>query len=160
MTDMRAIAAGLRLPELTSTDALEVAMRATEDHERRSDARVELDAHDLPAETPLPVRIALFRALQESLSNATRHGAVDHVTVELYGRSGASRTGRDGLQLVVRDSGTGFDPSSLGSSGGLGLAGIREQAEVLGGSFVISSAPGAGTELRVWWPLSDGTIDV
>jgi len=159
MTDMRAIAAGLRLPELTSMSALEVATRATEDHERRSDTHVRLDAHDLPATVPLPVRIALYRALQEALSNATRHGGAERVDVELAGRSGSGRAGRDGLQLVVRDTGSGFDPTTLGSSGGLGLAGIREQAEVLGGSFAISSAPGEGTTLRVWWPLWDGTME-
>ena len=159
MADMRTIAAGLRLPELRSMDVLDVATRATEDHERRSDTHVELEARDLPADTPLPVRIALFRALQEALSNATRHGAAERVDVELSVQPGAGRAGRDGLQLSVRDSGIGFDPSTLDSSDGLGLAGIREQAEVLGGSFAISSAPGEGTSLRVWWPLWDGAIE-
>jgi len=159
MADMRTIAAGLRLPELRSMSALEVATRTTEDHVRRTDTHVELDAHDLPADTPLPVRIALFRALQESLSNATRHGAAERVDVELSGQPGEGRTGRDGLRLIVRDAGSGFDPSALESSQGLGLAGIREQAEVLGGSFVIASSPGDGTTLRVWWPLWDGTME-
>lgn len=159
MTDMRAVAAGLRLPELASMSAEDVAARAAADHERRSDTRTELDAHDLPAATPLPVRIALFRALQESLSNATRHGGVDHVSVELRGEPGQGRRAGPGMLLIVRDDGSGFDPSILRSNGGLGLAGIREQAEVLGGSFVVSSAPGEGTTLRVWWPLRDGATD-
>ncbi len=59
----------------------------------------------------------------------------------------------------MRDDGAGFDPASLERSEGLGLAGIREQAEILGGSFAIRSAPGAGTELRVWWPLQIGTAE-
>jgi len=159
MTDMRAVAAGLRLPELTSMTAEEVAARAVEDHERRSDADVQLDAHDMPPDVPLPVRIALFRAMQESLSNATRHGGVDVVQVELHGKTSSGRSGRAGLLLVVRDAGTGFDPSILASNEGLGLAGIREQAEVLGGTFAISSAPGAGTELHVWWPVHNGAIE-
>ncbi len=62
----------------------------------------------------------------------------------------------DGLSLVVRDDGDGFDPATLADSPGLGLAGIREQAGVLGGSFEVSSSPGHGTELRVWWPLRRG----
>jgi len=156
MTDMRAVAAGLRLPELTSMSTGEVATRAIEDHERRSGIRVELDARDLSRDVPLPVRIALFRAMQESLSNATRHGGVDVVQVEVRG---APEAGRAGLRLVVRDAGSGFDPSILASNEGLGLAGIREQAEVLGGSFAISSAPGEGTDLHVWWPLRDGAAD-
>lgn len=156
MTDMRAVAAGLRSPELTSMTAQAVAERAIEDHERRTDTTVELDAHDLPPDVPLPVRIALFRALQESLSNATRHGGVDVVRVELHAEAESGRSGRPGLLLVVRDAGSGFDPSILASNEGLGLAGIREQAEVLGGTFAVSSAPGTGTELHVWWPVHNG----
>ena len=49
----------------------------------------------------------------------------------------------------------GFDPTTLAHSEGLGLAGIREQAEILGGTFELRSAPGSGTELRVWWPVQD-----
>jgi signal transduction histidine kinase len=157
MADMRAVAAGLRLPELASMTAQDVALRAAQDHQRRSGTRVELDTRDLPETVPLPVRIALFRAMQESLSNATRHGESEDVRVELRGASGARRVGYDGLLLVVRDMGTGFDPADLPKSDGLGLAGIREQAEILGGTFTIWSAPGEGTELQVWWPLRDGT---
>ncbi len=137
----------------------EVAERAVEDHERRSGTNVQLDAHDLPSDVPLPVRIALFRAMQESLSNATRHGGVDVVDVELRGASGPGRSGRAGVLLVVRDAGSGFDPSILASNEGLGLAGIREQAEVLGGTFAIASTPGTGTELHVWWPVHNGGIE-
>ncbi len=107
------------------------------------------------------MKIALFRALQESLSNASRHGGQAAMSVELSGTP-ATRDrdlGLPGLALVVRDSGAGFDPVSLGDSQGLGLAGIREQAEILGGSFAIRSAPGAGTELRVWWPLQPGPLE-
>jgi signal transduction histidine kinase len=159
MSDMRTVAAGLRLPELTSMSAGEVATRAAEDHERRSGTRVELDDPDLPRDVPLPVRIALFRAMQESLSNATRHGGVDHVQVEVRSAPESGRAGRAGLLLVVRDAGSGFDPSILASNEGLGLAGIREQAEVLGGTYAISSVPDEGTTLRVWWPLRDGAMD-
>jgi signal transduction histidine kinase len=62
-----------------------------------------------------------------------------------------------GVQLVVRDDGIGFDPrearrrSSQGAS--LGLLGIRERAEILGGRAVIDSEPGHGTSVLVWFPL-------
>jgi signal transduction histidine kinase len=156
MSDMRVIAAGLRLPELNAMTVEEVATRAATDHERRSGAHVDLAAHDIPVAAPLPVKIALFRAMQESLSNATRHGGVESMRAELRGEAGPGRSGRSGLLLVVRDTGSGFDTATLGTNDGLGLAGIREQAEVLGGTFGIESAPGAGTELRVWWPVHDG----
>lgn len=159
MTDMRSVAAGLRVPELAPMDAAAVATRATQDHERRSGTRVSLSVGEMPPAVPLPVKIALYRALQESLSNATRHGRSDEATVHLAGRSTAQPYGAPGLELIVRDDGDGFDPASLDSSAGLGLAGIREQAEILGGTFGIRSAPGEGAELRVWWPLQDGAVD-
>lgn len=157
MTDMRSVAAGLRLPELAPITAEAVASRAAQDHQRRSGTTVRLETHDVPEPVPLPVKIALFRALQESLSNATRHGRSEAVDVELRGAQGSGRSGVPGLRLIVRDQGVGFDPATLRSADGLGLAGIREQAQVLGGSFTLRSAPGEGTELRVWWPLNAGT---
>jgi signal transduction histidine kinase len=54
----------------------------------------------------------------------------------------------------VADDGPGFNPDAAARSGRLGLAGMRERAELLGGSFEVDSAPGAGTTVRVWWPLS------
>jgi signal transduction histidine kinase len=150
MTDMRSVAAGLRVPELAPMSAADVASRAIDEHERRAGTKVSLTTEALPDAVPLPVKIALFRALQESLSNATRHGGSQTALVALAGTA-APRA--PGLELHVRDEGRGFDPADLPSSEGLGLAGIREQAEVLGGSFSIRSAPGAGTELSVWWPL-------
>ena len=168
MTDMRGVAAGLRMPELAPLDVEAVATRAIRDHERRSRTRVTLSLDGPPAVVSLPVKIALFRALQEGLSNATRHGGSSVIHVTLAGRSadqgairasdrpsrGTDHPGRaPGLELLVSDDGAGFDPASLASTGGLGLAGIREQAEILGGTFAVSSAPREGTRLSVWWPV-------
>ncbi len=161
MSDMRSVAAGLRVPELAALDVEAVATRAIRDHERRSGTHVALDVDAPPVTVSLPVKIALFRALQEGLSNATRHGGSSVIHVSLAGRSadrGSSRASDrpsrvPGLALIVSDDGAGFDPASLASTGGLGLAGIREQAEILGGTFAVSSAPAGGTELRVWWPV-------
>ena len=153
MSDMRSIAAGLRLPELASLDARAIAERAVSDHERRSGTHVELAIDDaVPSTVSLPVKIALFRALQEALSNATRHGGGAGIRVQL----GRGRDDGERLSLEVADDGSGFDPAELETSQGLGLAGIRERAELLGGGFTVESAPGSGTRLRVWWPLSAG----
>ncbi|MGD8487253.1 MAG: sensor histidine kinase [Chloroflexota bacterium] len=157
MADMRGVAAGLRLPELAPMDVESVASRAVQDHQRRSGTPVELHADHIPDQVPLPVKIALFRALQESLSNATRHGRSEHVEVRL--RGAPDRLLGPGLSLTVRDDGVGFDSAVLSRTDGLGLAGIREQAEVLGGSFEVNSVPGDGTELQVWWPIELGTAD-
>ena len=74
LRDMRQIAAGLRLPELERMSVRQVAERAVDAHVRHAGSQVELDVGEVPVETPLAVRIALYRALQELLSNAARYG--------------------------------------------------------------------------------------
>ena len=147
LTDLRAISAGLRLPELSALSVAQVATRAIGDHERRSGISVSRDLQRLPEQAPLPIKIALLRTLQEALSNATRHGNGADVAVKVAREA-------DGLRLIVADAGPGFNPDAAARAGRLGLAGMRERAELLGGSFEVDSAPGAGTTVRVWWPLS------
>lgn len=144
--DMRSIAAGLRLPELSSMPTAEVVRRAVDDHQRRSGTAVSAHVGDLAREVSLPTKIVLFRALQELLSNATRHGGGADVTVDL--RQDGAR-----VRLTVTDGGPGFDQGSVGSEGRLGLAGVREQAELLGGTFEIDHAPQGGAQVEVSWPL-------
>jgi signal transduction histidine kinase len=156
MSDMRTVAAGLRLPELAPMSVEAVVSRAVQDHQRRSGTPVHMTVAGAPAQAPLPVKIALFRALQEGMSNATRHGACSNIEVTVSAEAAPGRPDGAGLHLVVRDDGSGFDPVTVAHADGLGLAGIREQAEVLGGRFWVDSRPGAGAELDVWWPLRDG----
>jgi signal transduction histidine kinase len=147
LRDMRAIAAGLRMPELTALSVREVASRAVSDHTRRTGMGVEVAIEGVPDEAVLSTKIALFRAIAELLSNAYRHGQGSSVRLGL---------GSDGrwLHLSVADHGAGFDVGTLEGQAGLGLAGMREQAELLGGDFEVLSRPGSGTEVRVRWPLT------
>jgi signal transduction histidine kinase len=147
LSDLRAISAGLRLPELERLSVAEVALRAIDDHQRRSGVMVQRQLEFLPDQVPLPIKIALLRTLQEALSNATRHGTGADVSVDLNG------TG-DRLKLKVSDHGPGFDPLLAEGSGGLGLAGMRERAELLGGAFQVESQPGGGTTVHACWPLA------
>lgn len=146
LTEVRAISAGLRLPELSSMSVEDVSLRAIDDHQRRSGTRVARRLEDLPSQAPLATKIALVRTLQEALSNATRHAGGEHVLVHLSGDSA-------NLTLAVSDRGPGFDPEAAEHSGRLGLAGMRERAELLGGTFEVESSPGMGTVVRVCWPL-------
>ena len=147
LSDLRSISAGLRLPELEGLTVAEVALRAIDDHQLRSGVTVQRQLESLPEQAPLAVKIGLLRTLQEALSNATRHGKGADVRVELSGAG-------DRLWLRVSDHGPGFDPKQAGGSGGLGLAGMRERAEVLGGAFDVDSCPGVGTTVQACWPLS------
>jgi signal transduction histidine kinase len=122
------------------------------DHELRSGSSVAVDVDDLPGDAALATKIALYRVLAEALSNATRHGGGVDVRVH-----GGQTDG--GLSLEVHDSGSGFDPSVTPRPGSLGLAGMRERAELLGGSLDIISAPGRGTVVRLVLPGTEAAAE-
>jgi signal transduction histidine kinase len=146
LRDMRAIAAGLRLPELEVISTADTVRRVVDDHVRRSGTQVALKLDEPIPDAPLPTKIALFRALQELLSNSTRHGAGQGVAVDVWAAGGW-------LHARVSDRGPGFDGQRVGEAGHLGLAGIREQAELLGGSFEVTQRDGGGATVTVSWPL-------
>ncbi len=94
------------------------------------------------ARPPTGVTVALFRILQEALTNIERHAHASHVEIDLHG------TPRR-IELHIRDDGVGFDPDHIEHShGGIGLRNIRERVEHFGGQFRISSHP-QRTELHV-----------
>jgi signal transduction histidine kinase len=143
--ELRAISSGLRLPSLAPLEVREVAERAVRAHMRRSNTPVELRLDTLPSQAPLAVKITLFRALEEALSNATRHGRGQGVVARVQGEA-------NGLSLTVSDQGPGFAPEAVPTEGHLGLANLRERAELLGGTFQVTSAPGQGTTVHLWMP--------
>jgi len=100
------------------------------------------------ARVPAAVETAAFRIFQESLVNVARHSRGRRVDVEL------SRRAR-WLHLEVRDDGVGFTRDGGGERGhGLGLAGMRERARLLGGTCRIDSPSGSGTAVSVMLPLA------
>jgi signal transduction histidine kinase len=147
LTDIRGISAGLRLPELESASVASVASRAIDNYQRRSGTTIQRELGSLPEQAPLPIKIAMLRTLQEALSNATRHGKGVGVKVQLS-------DGEDQLHLQVSDRGPGFEPDRVDQSRCLGLAGMRERAELLGGTFEVRSTIGCGTTVYASWPLS------
>ncbi len=98
------------------------------------------------ADLPPEVALALYRILQEALTNVVRHAAATSVTVRLD-RSG----GR--VRAAIEDDGCGFDANS--AVRGIGLHSIRERVTLLGGTLGIDSAPGRGTVIEVQLPVSE-----
>ena len=92
------------------------------------------------------VSTALFRILQETLTNVARHANATRVEV-------VEQKVRDRLVLRMRDNGRGFDSEDPSISKSLGLLGMRERAAILGGQVNIASAPGKGTTVTAWIPL-------
>ena len=116
-----------------------------EEMERVSGLQVELYLPDAPLSLSRDASLALFRVAQESLRNVLRHAGVRTASLMLR-RSG------DDAELVIRDSGGGFDPDA-GARRGIGLVGIDERARLVGGSARIHSVPGTGTIVTVRVPL-------
>jgi len=95
---------------------------------------------------PSAVSENVYRILQEALTNVSRHSHASEVFVGL-------RVAPERITLTVRDSGQGFDLAALDSAR-LGILGMRERAELLGGMFALKSSPGKGTEVEVVIPLA------
>lgn len=141
LKEMRAIAAGLSLPQLTELGLPETIIRVVRAHERRTGTRVYLEQEALPEEVDLPLKITVYRVIQEALNNAYRHGGG-------VGQRVTVRIENDQLKVVIIDSGPGFLPQQNDlTSGRLGLSGMRERVESLGGTFRIESQMGQGTRV-------------
>jgi signal transduction histidine kinase len=152
LAEVRAISAGLRLPEMEKLDPAAVAARAVRDYERKSGRQVQLAMAKLPGDAPLPVKITLYRLLQESLANSYRHAGDAEQQVEIFGTAGS-------LDVCICDDGRGFDPRTVPSDGHLGLTGMRERVELLGGTFTIHSTPGEGSVIKARLPLNLAEIE-
>ena len=148
LQDLRSTSSGILLPQLNSLSVAGAVDHVVRGHKRRTPGDVEVIVRGVPDQAPLATKIALYRIIQEALANASRHAAGAPVNVVVEGRDGH-------LRVEVADEGPGFDPSANGpAEERLGLAGMRERVESMGGSFVIESAPGKGSRVRAELPLS------
>ena len=117
---------------------------------RRTGVRHRLTCRPVNTQLSPEAELALYRILQEALRNVERHSRASHVIVRLSELS-------DGVQLSIRDDGIGFDPTqrSFPRRGmiDLGLLGMRERANHVGGTFQINTAPRAGTKIVTLIPF-------
>jgi signal transduction histidine kinase len=97
---------------------------------------------------PPEVETTLYRIVQEAMANIARHAQATHVDVYLEKR-------KDQVIVVIEDNGKGFDTSQLSNNGHLGLMGMQERAEMLGGRLEIESEPGMGTTIFVGVPYGN-----
>ncbi len=95
---------------------------------------------------PAAVEIAAFRIVQEALTNAARHGAATNTLLQLIADEAF-------LTISIQDDGRGFDFHAV--EAGSGLAGMRERAELLGGTIAVDSSPGEGVSITVELPLKE-----
>jgi signal transduction histidine kinase len=152
LAELRAVSAGLQLPDIEGLSVAEIAARAVRDYERKTGVKAGLQISGGPTDVAQPVKITLYRLLQESLANGFRHaGGIDqHVSLRQAG---------DRLTVTIRDGGPGFDGHEALARDRVGLAAMRERVAALGGSFELDAEPGRGTIVRATMPTHVPELD-
>ncbi|THK36531.1 sensor histidine kinase [Ensifer sp. MPMI2T] len=140
MREIRTICSGLVLPQIETASLPELLERVVRAHEERTGSTVDLSLTDPPERLSPSAKICIYRFVQETLNNAYRHGGG-------VGQRVAQSTQGDRVLIAVADDGDGFDPKNIRPTS-LGLAGLRERIESLGGTFEINGA-GPGTIVRM-----------
>jgi two-component system sensor histidine kinase NreB len=99
------------------------------------------------------IETALYRIVQEAMTNAAKYAQTDRLCIVFEDKGGE-------IVLTIVDDGIGFDPKQVETNGtGLGLFGMKERAQLLGGSVDIRSAEGEGTSIFVRIPLGKGDVE-
>jgi PAS domain S-box-containing protein len=145
MAETRRLISGLRPPILEESGLVDAVDYLIAEQRQRGGPAIEFVHLQQFGRLAPPLESAIFRVVQECLTNACRYSQSERVRIEL-GRV------NDHVYAEVRDWGIGFDPAQV-TSGHYGLQGIRERAQVLGGSAVIDVTAGEGTRIRVDLPL-------
>jgi PAS domain S-box-containing protein len=147
-TQLRSLVLELRPTMLESAGLAQTLRWIAKQHEERTGIATQVvgQLNDVPGD----LAIACFRVVQEALTNVLRHARARHVWIELSQNEGA-------LDLAVRDDGVGFDVArtleQAPGCGHLGLLGMKERVQILGGDIEVNSEPGNGTRIRISFPV-------
>ncbi|MGH2935042.1 MAG: GAF domain-containing sensor histidine kinase, partial [Gaiellaceae bacterium] len=137
LQDVRELAVELRPKALDDFGLVAALERLTSSFKEQTGISLAFQSTLGPGRLPPEVETALYRIVQESLTNIVKHSRAGSVSI-LVGRKGGA------VSVVVEDDGIGFDPARTREEG-LGLIGMRERVALLGGRLTIESRPGAGT---------------
>jgi len=143
--EARRLISGVRPPALDESGIVGAIAHLVHEQRRQVGPTIEFrSAVEFDRLAPIQEN-AVYRIVQEALSNACQHSRSERVLVEMV-QDG------DELQLVVQDWGIGFHPESV-QQARFGLEGIRQRTRLLGGRFGIESSPGRGTRLSIRLPV-------
>jgi two-component system sensor histidine kinase DegS len=149
LDSLRAMAAELRPSSLDANGLVPKIRQYLDQLTEHSGMRVGLKVDGTEQPLSSSAQFAIFRVMQEALTNARVHGRADKAVVELD-------FGSDATACSVIDDGAGFDPASETAAderSGMGLVGMHERAALLGGTLDVASAPGEGTTVTLRIPV-------
>ena len=144
-------AAFLRPPSLDELGLVAVVDNMVQALSRHTGWQARLKTNGNYEKLPVEIETALYRCIQEALTNAARHASAANIFVEIS-------LNRQDVVVSVRDDGAGFDTGSAAAAaaaGHLGLQGMRERVALLSGELEVNSSPGEGTEICITIPLDD-----
>lgn len=146
LNDVRRMAYDLRPGVLDDLGLSQSIQWFADQCRKNTDIKISLTLDAACDQLPPHAATAVYRVTQEALSNVVKHSQATQAWITL-------RNNSDGFEFEVRDNGTGFDlRHQVLAQEGLGLFGMQERMQLLGGSFEIESAPGKGTSVRSWIP--------
>jgi PAS domain S-box-containing protein len=119
-----------------------------EHYTAQTQIKVDFEQNGLQEKFSPEINTALYRIVQEALTNVARHSKAKEVLIRMW-------TNDNNIFLRIEDHGRGFTSSTLSSSGSTGISGMRERVLLLGGKLNIETAPGSGTCLTAEFPLQE-----
>ncbi len=143
LQDVRRLAVELRPKVLDDFGLVPALERLTSGFAEHTGIAVDLEASAIGERLPVEVETAIFRIVQEALTNVVKHAHAQRVSVLVTRAAGR-------IKAVIEDDGTGFDPAA--TDGGVGLIGMRERIELLDGSLVVETSRTSGTTIAAEVP--------
>jgi signal transduction histidine kinase len=154
LDSIRDVLTTFHAPEFAKLELAELVEELSVQHETLTGEPVTIEIDEGLPQVPLVIKIALFRILQEALSNIRRHAGSPEATVRLSKQDAS-------LCVEIEDRGKGFSPPPLVGPQAtekpihIGLRGMRERAVTVNGALTVESKPGIGTCVRVEIPLDE-----
>ena len=155
LSEIRDLLGVFRAPEFAKSGLAEIVENIVIQYEASVPIAISLEvAEPLPKDVALPVKIALYRIVQESLANVCRHSGAKSATVKMWAKN-------KHLIVEITDQGRGFEPPPLDGPQAteqqehIGLRGMRERAALVDGELTVESRPGTGTRVRLEVPIHE-----
>lgn len=149
LREIRDLAVELRPPMLDDLGLAAAVRKYVQRWQQRFGLPVELELSETGVKLDANRSVALYRVVQESLTNIVRHAGATRVSISLL-------DWQDGILLSVKDNGIGVSEAHLAQArreNRLGIYGMRERVELLGGSFTLQGEAGKGLAVKVWLPI-------